>query len=80
MAALADSPAIGEVLTHSGAAPMDPADLTAAAASGVDAMLVTLADRVTPELLATAGPRLALVSTLSVGLDHIALDAAAAAG
>lgn len=80
MAALADSPAIGELLTHSGAAPMKAGDLAAAAASGVDAMLVTLADRVTPELLAAAAPRLALVSTLSVGVDHIALDAAAASG
>lgn len=51
-----------------------------AAARGMSGIMVTPGDRVDAELLAAAGPRLRIVATLSVGLDHIDLPAARARG
>ena len=55
-----------------------PAQL-AAATAGVDGLLCSLGDRVDGELL-DACPQLRVVSTVSVGVDHIDLDAATARG
>jgi glyoxylate reductase len=52
----------------------DPIALRARAA-GAAALLVVLGDHVDAALLDAAGPRLRLVATISVGVDHIDLDA-----
>ncbi|KAJ3113557.1 hypothetical protein HK098_007631 [Nowakowskiella sp. JEL0407] len=49
--------------------------LLAHARSGVDAVLCLISDKIDKEFLSVAGPRLKVVSTMSVGLDHISLPA-----
>lgn len=41
---------------------------------GKTGILVTLTDKVNAELLEAAGPQLKIISTLSVGYDHIDVD------
>lgn len=50
------------------------------AVAGMRGAMVTPADRIDGAFFAAAGPGLAVVATLSVGLDHIDLDAARAHG
>lgn len=64
---------------HDDDAPM-PRDALLDAASGMQGLMVTPADRVDAQLLDAAGPSLEIVATLSVGVDHVDLDAAAARG
>jgi glyoxylate/hydroxypyruvate reductase len=42
---------------------------------GVDGALILLTDNIDAELLTVAGPQLKVISTMSVGYDHIDLDA-----
>lgn len=64
---------------HDDDAPM-PREALLDAAGGTCGIMLTPADRVDAELLDAAGPQLAVVATLSVGLDHVDLEAAAARG
>lgn len=43
-------------------------------AKGKSGILVTLTDKVNSELLEAAGPQLKIISTLSVGYDHIDVE------
>ncbi|CAO3631619.1 unnamed protein product [Cunninghamella blakesleeana] len=45
---------------------------------GADALICTLSDNIDKEVLEAAGPQLKLVSTMSVGFDHIDIKAARA--
>jgi glyoxylate/hydroxypyruvate reductase len=47
---------------------------------GADALYCMLTDKIDAELIATAGPRLKCISTMSVGFNHIDVAAAKAAG
>jgi lactate dehydrogenase-like 2-hydroxyacid dehydrogenase len=47
---------------------------------GVDGILCTLTEKIDAELLDAAGPQLKVVSSMSVGVDHIDLAAAASRG
>jgi glyoxylate reductase len=58
---------------------MDGAAL-AQAAQGFDYLIVSLTERVTAQAIAALAPTLKVVGTLSVGTDHIDLEAAKAAG
>lgn len=42
--------------------------------AGAHGLLCLLSERVDEKLLNTAGPNLKVISTLSVGVDHLALD------
>ena len=57
-----------------------PADELRRRAAGVDGMLVLLTDRVSRELVQAAGPSLKIVSTMSVGYNHVDTAALAEAG
>jgi glyoxylate reductase len=67
------------VTAHDDDAPMGR-DRLLGAVSGMHGLMVTPGDRVDDELLDAAGPDLRVVATLSVGLDHIDLGAAARHG
>ncbi len=77
-AALAPLREAAEVRVWPGPAAPTAAELRAAVAE-VDGLLCMLTDRVDPALLAAA-PRLRVVSSNSVGVDHIDLGACAARG
>lgn len=47
---------------------------------GVDGLLCMLTERVDAELMDTAGPQLKVISSMSVGVDHIDIPAATARG
>lgn len=51
-----------------------------AAAAGCDALLVTPADKITPELIEALPASIRIIATFSVGFDHIDLPAARARG
>ncbi|PBC78250.1 glyoxylate reductase [Streptomyces sp. TLI_235] len=68
-----------EVVHHDSEAPLPRAELLAAAA-GCTALLTTLDDTVDTELLAAAGPALALVANHAVGTHNIDHAACAARG
>lgn len=59
--------------------PLSPAEL-AALASGADALVTLLHDRVDGALLDAAGPRLRCVANVAVGVDNVDLGAARARG
>ena len=60
-------------------APLSEAELAQAFAEA-DAVLVTITDRIGPELLGSPARRARLVANFGVGVNHIALDAARAHG
>ncbi|KAJ2722545.1 hypothetical protein GGI07_003252 [Coemansia sp. Benny D115] len=64
---------------HRSTKPMDRADLLRQA-KGAHALVVLLADRIDEELLDAAGPQLRIVSTISVGYDHVDTAALRARG
>lgn len=47
---------------------------------GVDGLLCTLTEKVDAELMDAAGPQLKIISSMSVGVDHIDISAATARG
>lgn len=51
--------------------PMPPAELISRLKAGTDALYCVLTDKITAEVLEAAGPRLKVVSTMSVGYNHI---------
>jgi lactate dehydrogenase-like 2-hydroxyacid dehydrogenase len=57
-----------------------PASQLAEAARGCEYLFVSVTEKVTSEVIARLGPDLRLIATLSVGTDHIDLDAARGAG
>jgi len=57
-----------------------PRDVLLEQVRGVDGIYCYLTERVDDELLDAAGPGLRVVSTMSVGYDHIDIDACAARG
>lgn len=59
--------------------PLDAAELLAAFRAA-DAVLCTVTDRIGPECFADASRRARIVANFGVGVNHIALDAARAAG
>jgi lactate dehydrogenase-like 2-hydroxyacid dehydrogenase len=59
--------------------PLD-ADRLRDAAAQADGLLCTVTDRIGAELFATPGRRMRIVANYGVGVNHIALDAARAAG
>jgi len=66
-------------VVHDDDAPMDREELLIAIC-GAHGVMLTPADRVDDELLDAAGPAMRVVATLSVGLDHIDMDAVARHG
>lgn len=64
------SPAL-DLLVWDSDDPMPHAELLARLAPGTDALYCVLTDKITPEVLDAAGPRLKIVSTMSVGYNHI---------
>ena len=58
---------------------LDP-DALAAAAQGCQYLVVSLTERVTADVIARLSPTLKVICTLSVGVDHIDLEAARRAG
>jgi glyoxylate reductase len=69
----------GADIAVGGAEVLPPAEL-AARASGADALVCTLADRIDRALLEALAPRLRVVVTFAVGYENIDLDAARALG
>ncbi|KAL0097260.1 D-isomer specific 2-hydroxyacid dehydrogenase [Phycomyces blakesleeanus] len=53
-----------------------PRDLLLKEVKGADALLCVLSDKIDKEVFTTAGPQLKLVTTMSVGYDHIDLATA----
>ncbi|MCO5166448.1 MAG: D-glycerate dehydrogenase [Planctomycetes bacterium] len=76
---LAASGLVTDLRLHRDDRPMSRAELLAAAA-GCRALLTQLVDRVDEELLAAAGPGLALVANYAVGLDNVDVAACTARG
>jgi glyoxylate reductase len=66
-------------VVHDDDAPMGRTELLAAV-RGMHGVMLTPGDRVDDELLGAAGPALRVVATLSVGIDHIDVDAATRRG
>lgn len=54
---------------------MPAAELSAKLADGADALLCVLNDRITADVIEAATPRLKIVSTISVGFNHIDVQA-----
>jgi glyoxylate/hydroxypyruvate reductase len=63
-----------DLVVHDSDDPM-PRDVLLAALPGADAILCVLTDSIDFDALSAAGPSLKVVSTLSVGYNHIDLDA-----
>jgi lactate dehydrogenase-like 2-hydroxyacid dehydrogenase len=64
---------------HDAEAPMS-ADALLARSQGKDALLVTIADRFSPEVIAQLSPSVKIIASFSVGYDHIDLPASKARG
>lgn len=59
---------------------LSEADLIAKLSDGVDAVYCLLTDRITAPVIAAGGDRLRLISTMSVGYNHVDVAACASAG
>ncbi len=79
------TPAFQKIWTHCEARYWDsqepiPRDIFLEWVQGVDGIYCLLTERIDPEVLDAAGPRLKVVSTMSVGYDHIDVEACARRG
>ena len=70
-----------EVLQHADDHQMTPDEIVAEAkAQGVDALLITITDKMHKEAIEALPDRIKAISTFSIGFDHIDLEAAKARG
>ncbi|MFD4640837.1 2-hydroxyacid dehydrogenase [Lentzea sp. NPDC058436] len=76
---LAPLAGLGAVAVSPHDRPLTPAELRAGVA-GADAVITTLHDRVGPDVLAAAGPRLRLVANTAAGYDNLDVAAITAHG